>query len=216
MYDQSPGVPGPSRRRTNIPSQMEEPARSNRFAGVLGVEASGTSASSESEMLQKLPEFAQVNPWATRFMANPRLVAVRPQGNDGAEDTPPAGHMNGDEHPVSPPAAPVANLNVSTPERSIPDPSPSHLLPSTTNVATTQPPACVTPQGRESSTLSPERAQETSLSTPKDDVLEDVSWVVNNLRFPGFQFNSFFIFTANTQIPYCILDLVFFLESCIF
>ena len=149
-------------------------------------------------------------------MANPRLVAVKPQGHDRAEDTPPAGPMNGDEHPVSPPAAPVGNLDVSTPERSIPDPSPYQLPPSTTNVATTQPPASVTPQARGSSTLSPERAQENPPFTPKDAVLEDVARVENNLRFPRFMFNSFFIFTPNTQIPYCILDLVFFLESCIF
>jgi len=146
---------------------MEEPARSNQFARVSGVEASGTSGPSESEMLHKLREFAQVNPWATKFMANPRLVAVRPQGHDGAEDIPPAGPMNGDEHPVSPPAALVTNLDVSTPERSIPDPSPSQLPPSTTNVATTQPPASVTPQARGSSTLSPERAQENPPSTPE-------------------------------------------------
>jgi len=146
---------------------MEEPARSNRFARVSGVEASGTSGPSESEMLQKLHEFAQVNPWATKFMANPRLVAVRPQEHHGAEDTPPAGPMNGDEHPVSPTAAPVANLDVSTPERSIPDPSPSQLPPFTTNVATTQPPASVTPQPRGSSTLSPERTQENPPSTPE-------------------------------------------------
>ena len=146
---------------------MEGPARSNRFARVSGVEASCTSGPSESEMLQKLRQFAQVNPWATKFMANPRLVAVRPQGHDGAEDTPPARPINGDEHPVSPPAAPVPNLHVSTPERSIPDPSPSQLPPSTTNVATTQPPASVTPQARRSSTRSPERAQENPPSTPR-------------------------------------------------
>jgi len=146
---------------------MEELARSNRFARVAGVEASGTSGPSESEMLQKLWEFAQVNPWAIKFIANPRLIAVRPQGHNGAEDTPPAGPMNGDKHPVSPPPAPVANLDVSTPERSIPDPSPSQLLPSTTNVATTQPPASVTPQAHGSSTLSPERAQENPASTPE-------------------------------------------------
>ena len=118
-------------------------------------------------MLQRLQEPSQVNLWATKFMGNFRLVAVRPPGHDGAEDTPPAGPMNGDEHPVSPPAAPVANLDVSTPERSIPDPSPSQLPPSTTNVATTQPPASVTPQARGSSTLSPERAQENPPSTPE-------------------------------------------------
>jgi len=98
-------------------------------------------------------------------MANPRLVAVRPQGHDGAEDTPPARPMNGNKHPVSPPAAPVDNLDVSTPERSIPDSSPSQLPPSTTNVATTQLPAFLTPQARRSSTLSPERAQENPPST---------------------------------------------------
>jgi len=146
---------------------MEEPARSNRFARVSGVEASRISGPSESEMHQKLREFAQVNPWATKFMANPRLVAVRPQGHDGAEDTPPAGPMNGEEHPVSPPAAPVANLDVSTPERSIPDPSSSPLPPSTTHGATTQPPASVTAQARGSSTLSSERPQDNPPSTPE-------------------------------------------------
>jgi len=129
------------------------------------VEASGTSGPCESEMLQKLREFAQVNPWATKFMANPRLVAVRPQGHDSAEDTPPAGPMNGGEHTVSPSPAPVANRDVSTPERSIPDPSRCQLPPSTTNVATTQPPPSVTPQACGSSTLSPERAQENAPST---------------------------------------------------
>jgi len=118
---------------------MEEPARSNRFGQVSEVEASRTSGPSESEMLQNLPDFAQVNPWATKFMATLRLVALRPQGHDGAEDTPPAGPMNRDKHAVSPPAVPLANLDVSTPERSIPDPSPSQPPPSTPNVATTQP-----------------------------------------------------------------------------
>ena len=115
---------------------MEEPARSNRFAPGLGVPASGTSGPSESEMLQKLRKFAQENPWATDFLANPGLVTVRPQGNDGAEDTPPAGPMTRDERPVSPPipAAPVANLEVSTSERTIEHPS-TTLLPPSTNVA---------------------------------------------------------------------------------
>ena len=146
---------------------MEEPARSNLVARVSVVEASGTSGPSESEMLQKLLEFAQVNPWATTFMANPRLLAVRPQGYDGAEDTAIARPMNGDEHPVSPPAAQVAKLDVPTPQRSIPDPSPSQLPPSTTNVATTQPLASMTPQARGSSTLSPEGVQEHPPSTPE-------------------------------------------------
>ena len=161
------GVPGPSRGLRNIPLQMEQPARSNRFRRVSGVEASGTSGSSESEMLQKVRKFAQVNPWVTKFMANPRLVAVRAEGDDGAEDTPPARPMNGDEHLVSPSAALVANLHISNPERSIPDPSPSQLPPSTTNVAMTQPPASVTPQAHRSSTLSPEHAQEKPPSTPE-------------------------------------------------
>jgi len=100
-------------------------------------------------------------------MANLMLVAVKPQAHDGAEDTAPTGPMNGDEHPVSPPAAPVANLDVSTPERLIPDPTPSQLPPSTTNVATTQPPGSVTPQAPGSSTLSPEQAKENPPSPPK-------------------------------------------------
>ena len=99
-----------------MPLQMEESARSTRFARVSGVEASGTSGPPESDLLQKLRESAQVNPWATKFMANPRLVAVRPQGYAGAEDTPPARPMNGDQYPVSPLAAPVANLDISTAE----------------------------------------------------------------------------------------------------
>ena len=74
--------------------------RSNRFAQVSGVEVSVTSEPSESEMLQNHHQFAQVNPWATKFMANLRLVAVRPQGHDGAGDTPPARPMNGDKHSV--------------------------------------------------------------------------------------------------------------------
>jgi len=145
---------------------MEKPARSNQFARVSGVQASGTSGPSESEMLQTLWEFAQVNSWATKFMANPRLVALRAQGQNGTENIPPARPINGDEHPVSPPAAPVANLNVSPPERSIPDPSPSQLRPFTTNVTTTQPPASVTSQAPGSSTLNPEHAQENPPSTP--------------------------------------------------
>ena len=69
---------------------MEEPARSNRFAPASGVRVSGTSGPSESVMLQKLRKSVQENPWATNLLANPGLVAARPQGNDGAKDTPPA------------------------------------------------------------------------------------------------------------------------------
>jgi len=124
---------------------MEQPASSNRFAPRSGV-PSGTSGPSESKMLQKLRKFAQENPLATNFLVNSGLVGLRPQGNDGAEDTPPAGPMIRDERGVSPPAAPAANLALSTPERTIEHPSPrTQLPPSTTNVAPTQPPASVTP-----------------------------------------------------------------------
>jgi len=83
-------------------------------------------------------------------MANPKLVAVKPQGHDGTKDTSAAGLINGDQHPVSHLAAPVANLNVTAPERTIPDPSLSQLAPIPTNVAITQPRASVTPQTRRS------------------------------------------------------------------
>jgi len=120
---------------------MEEPARSNRFAPASGVPASGTSGPSESKMLQKLRTFVQENPWATNLLANPGLVAARPQGNDGAEETPPAGRMIRDKHTFSPssPATPVATLDLSTPERTIEHPSHRTQLPPSTNVALTQP-----------------------------------------------------------------------------
>ena len=145
---------------------MEEPARSNRFAPASGVPVSGTSGHSESEMLQKLLKFAQENPWATNLLANPELVAARPQGNDRAEDTPPAGPMICDKHGFSPPspAAPVANLDLSTPERTIEHPSHTTQLPPSTNVALTQPPASVTPLARGSSIHSSEHTPENTLS----------------------------------------------------
>ena len=147
--------------------QMEEPASSNRFAPGSGV-PSCTSGPSESEMLQKLRKFAPENPWATNFLANPGLVTLRPQGNEGTEDTPPARPMIRDERPVSPPAALAANLNLSTPERTIEHPSPTtQLPPSTTNVAPTQPAASVTPPARGSSIQSSERAPENTPSAPK-------------------------------------------------
>jgi len=145
---------------------MEEPASSNRFAPGSGV-PSGPSGPSKSEVLQKLRKFAQENPWAMNFLSNPGLVTLRPQGNDSAEDTPPAGPMIRDEHPVSPPAAPAANLDLSTPERTIEHPSPmTQLPPSTTNVAPTQPPASVTPPARGSSIQSSDRAPEYTPSAP--------------------------------------------------
>jgi len=96
IYDQSLGVLGLARHESNIPSQMEEPARSNQFAPVSGLQASGISGPTESAMLQKLWQFRQVNPWATKFMANPRLWAVRPPGHYGTEDTPPNEPMIGE------------------------------------------------------------------------------------------------------------------------
>jgi len=145
---------------------MEEPGSSNRFALGSGV-PSGTSGPSESEMLQKLRKFTEENPWATNFLANPCLVTLRPQGNDGAADTPPAGPMIRDERPVSPLAAPAANLNPSTPERTIEHPSPTiQLPPSTTNVAPTQPPASLTAPVRGSSIQSSERGPENTPSAP--------------------------------------------------
>jgi len=104
-------------------------------------------------MLQKLRKLAQENPGATNLPANCGLVAARPQGNDGAEDTPAAGPMIGDEHTFSPPspAAPVANLDLSTPDRTIEHHSDRTQLPPSTNVALTQPPASVTPSARGSS-----------------------------------------------------------------
>ena len=41
-------------------------------------------------MLQKLQIFAQENPGVTNLQPNPRLIAVRLQENDGANETPPA------------------------------------------------------------------------------------------------------------------------------
>jgi len=146
--------------------QVEEPARSNRFAPESGVPVSGTSGPSESEMLQKLRIFAQETRWATNLLANPGLVAARPQGNDGAEDTPPAGPMIHDKYPLSPPspAAPVANLDLSTDVRMIEHPSHMTQLPPSTNVALTQPPPSVTPPARRSSIQRSEHPPENALS----------------------------------------------------
>jgi len=135
------------------------------FADVLPSRPSGPS---ESEMLHKLREFAQGNPWANRLLPNCELVAERLQGYDSAEDTPPARHMNHDKHSVSAPPASAAGRHLSTPERTIEDPSPTtNLPPSTANVAPTQPPASVTPPARRSSVPSPEHASENSPSVPE-------------------------------------------------
>jgi len=67
-------------------------------------------------MIRKLRELAQENPWANRLLANPELVAVRLQGYDGVEDTPPATDINRDEHSVSAAPASAAGRHLSTPE----------------------------------------------------------------------------------------------------
>jgi len=139
---------------------MEEPGRSNRFAQGSEVPASGTTEPSESDILERITECGQVNPGARKLMGNSRLVAVTPSSHNGAKDRPPATRMNTDKHTVSAPAAPVATLDISTPERTIPDSSLSQLLPSTTNVAMREVPASVTPQAPGSSTLSPEHTQD--------------------------------------------------------
>jgi len=147
---------------------MEEPARSQPLAPVSVVPSSRPSGPSESEMLRKLCKFAQENPWANRLLANPELVAERLQGYDGVEDTPPATHINRDEHSVSAPPASAAGRHLSTPERTIEHPSPTtDLPPSTANVAPTQPPASVTPPARRSSVQSSEHASENSPSVPE-------------------------------------------------
>ena len=147
---------------------MEEPARSQPLAPVSGVPSSRPSGPSESEMLLKLPKFAQGNPWANRFLANPQLVAERLQGYDGAEDTPPARHINREEYSVSAPPASAAGRHLSTPESTIEHPSPTTDLPqSTANVAPTQPPASVTPPARRSSVQSSEHASGNSPSVPE-------------------------------------------------
>jgi len=147
---------------------MEQPARSQPLAPVSGVPSSRPSGPCESEMLRKLREFAQENPWANRLLANPELVAERLQGYDGAEDPPPATHINHDEHSVSAPPASAAGRHLSTPERTMAHPSPTtDLPPSTANVAPTQPPASVTPVARQSSVQSSELASENSPSVPE-------------------------------------------------
>jgi len=147
---------------------MEEPARSQRLWPVSGVPSSRPSWPSASEMLGKLREFAQENPGANRLLANPELVAERLQVYVGAEDTPPATHINRDKHSVSASSASAAGRHLLTPESTIEHPSPTtDLLPFTVNVAPTQPPASVTPPARRSSLQSSEHASENSPSVPE-------------------------------------------------
>jgi len=147
---------------------MEETARSHPLAPVSGVASSRPSGPSESEIWRKLREFDQENPWATRLLGNPELVAGRLQGYDGAEDTTPAPNINCDENSVSAPPASAAGRHLSTPERTINHPSPTtDLAPSTANVAPTQPPESVTPLARRSSVQSSAQAIENSASVPE-------------------------------------------------
>jgi len=142
--------------------------RSQPLAPVSGVPSSHPSGPSESEILRKLREFAQENPWANRLLANPELVAERLHGYYGAEDTRPATHINRDEHCVSAPPASAAGRHLSTPERTIEHTSPTtDLPPPTANVAPTQPPAYGTPPARRSSAQSCEHASENSPSVPE-------------------------------------------------
>ena len=111
---------------------------------------------------------AQEHPWATRLLENPELVAERLQGYDGAEDTPPATHINHDEHTVSASPASAAGRHLTTPERTIEHSAPTtDLPPSTANVAATRPPASVTPAARRSFVPSCEHASENSPSGPE-------------------------------------------------
>ena len=147
---------------------MEAPARSQPLAPASGVPSSRPSGPSESEMLRKLREFAQENPWATRLLVNPDLVADRLQVYDGAEDTPPATHINRDEHSLSALSASAAGHHLSIPERTTEHPSPTtNLPPSTANVAPTQPPVSVTPRAHRSSVQSSVHASENTPSVPK-------------------------------------------------
>jgi len=139
--------------------------RSQPLAPVSGVPSSRPSGPSESEMLCKLRRFAQENPWANRLLANPELVVERHQGYDDSEDTPPATHINRDEHFVSAPPASGAGRHLSTLERTIEHPShTTDLPPSPANVAPTQPPASVTPPGRRSAVQSSEHTSEVAPS----------------------------------------------------
>ena len=164
-----------------------------------GVPSSRPSGPSESEMLRKLREFAQENPLANRLLPNPELVAERLQGYDGAEDTPPATHINSDEHSVSAPSASAAGRHLSTPERTIEHPSPiTDLPPSTVNVAPTQPPASVTPPARRSSVQNSEHLRKLPIRT-RNTAFWKTS-LGSKMRFLGFRMNSFFIFTPNTAL----------------
>jgi len=134
-----------------------------------GLHSSGPSGPSELEKLRALREMAKEHPWMLDWLANRGAVSVKHQGHDGAEDTPPASlSMICDAHPLSPPAAPHAGLDLTTPERPIehPSPPPEHP-PATINKSPTQPPAPVTHPARGSQNRSSPLAPNNSLSTPQ-------------------------------------------------
>ena len=101
------------------------------------------------------------------MLANPRLVAGRPQGHDGPEDTPPTSlSMFCDKLPVSSPAGPRPGLDLTTPPRQIEhDSPPPELPPPTINESPTQPPAPVTPPARGTPNPSSPPARNNTLST---------------------------------------------------
>jgi len=103
------------------------------------------------------------------WLANPGAVSVRLQGHDGAEDTPPARlSMICAALPLSPPAAPHAGLDLTTPERPIEHPSPPpESLPATINESPTQPSAPVTHPARGSQNRSSPLPPNNTLSTPQ-------------------------------------------------
>ena len=147
---------------------MEEPARTQPLAPVSGVPFSQLSGPSESEMLYKLREFAQENPWANRLFVNPELVPERLHPYDGTQDTLPAPNINRVEHTLSAPAATAASCYLSTQERTIEHPSPTtDLTASTANVARIQLPASMTPPARRSSVLSSEHGSQNSPFVPQ-------------------------------------------------
>ena len=101
------------------------------------------------------------------WLANPGPVSVRHEGHNGAEDTPPATlSMNCDALPLSPPTAPHAGLDLTTPQRPIehPSPPPEHP-PAIINESPTQPPAPVTHPARGSQNRSSPLASNNTLST---------------------------------------------------
>jgi len=146
---------------------MEVPASSNPIATGSGLHSSAPSGPSELEKLRELREMAKEDPWMLDWLANPGAVSVRHQGHDGAEDTPPASLSPiCDALPLSPPAAPHAGLDLTTPERPIEHLShpPEHGL-APTNESPTQQPAPVTHPARGSQNCSSPQALNNSLST---------------------------------------------------